>query len=135
MTNFEGLYDIRSYRPSDYNFIAATMLRGLYYGDSWFSQMDKDSFMLNYGKIVRALVDKSSVRVACLKDDQDTILGYTILSKDLTTAHWVFVKAVWRNKGIARSLIPKDITTVTHLTKLGASLLTKTKAIFDPFKI
>lgn len=133
----QQLYEIRDYRPEDRAFVTSTFLKGLYYGDSWFSLIEKTSFMHNYSKVIEALIDKQAqVKVACLKDDSDVILGYSILSPNHRVIHFVFVKARWRKIGIARSLIPPKPIAITHLTKLGLSLLTKLDGcVFDPFKI
>jgi len=138
MTKFVGLYDIRDGKPEDNNFILSTFLRGLYYGDSWFSLIPKDAFMQHYKKVANYLVipGNSTIKVACLKEDPNVILGYSILSNDFQTIHWVFVKNAWRNKGIAKSLVPQYPTVVTHLTKVGKQLLTKFEgAVFNPFKL
>lgn len=130
------LYEIRIYEPTDFNFIMATFLRGLYYGDSWFSLMPKDVFMNVYKQIAEALINKHQVYIACLKEDRDVILGYSILSKDETTIHWVFVKQMWRKQGIGRSLIPQSVNCVTHLTDLGRKLMPKiNNCIFNPFNL
>lgn len=140
---FDGLYDVRDYQPGDRNFILATFLRGLYYGDSWFSLVPKRIFMDNYKKVVEALINspKTTIKVACLTDDPSTILGYSILSTDFSTIHWVYVKSskltdgsTWRNKGIGRALTPKHPTSCSHLTALGKTLMTKFDGIiFNPF--
>lgn len=130
-------YDIRDYVEGDKNFIMATFMRGIYYGDSWFSLIPKDIFMGNYKAVGEALIasPRNIIKVACLKDDADIILGYSILSKDFTTLHFVFVKSAWRNQGIGKSLIPATTNTITHLTTLGRKLMIKLKdAIFNPFK-
>lgn len=136
------VYHIRGYKPEDHAFIMSTFLRGLYYGDSWFSQIDKDCFMANYKHVVESLVRNSAIAVACLNDDEDVIIGYSIVGKDLKTLHWIYVKQgpskeeSWRKKGIAKSLTPAGITTVTHLTTLGKSLMNKLPgAVFNPFKV
>jgi hypothetical protein len=145
MTNFAGLYDIRDFKPEDKNFILASFLKGLYYGDSWFSLIPKSIFMENYKKVAEALLDpnKTNIKVACLKEDTDVIIGYSIMSLDFMTLHWVYVKSskltdgtTWRQKGIGRSLVPQHPTAVSHLTALGKNLLTKLPtAIFNPFSI
>lgn len=138
MTKFEGLYDIRDGKSEDNNFILATFMRGLYYGDSWWSLIPKQIFMTEYKKVAEALVagNRTAIKVACLKEDPDVILGYSILSNDYQTIHWVFVKNSWRQKGIARSLLPKYPTSVTHLTKLGKDLLPKFEnTVFNPFNL
>jgi hypothetical protein len=135
--DFKGLYNIRESKEEDKNFILATFLRGLYHGDSFFSRIPKNIFMNNYKRVAQGLVDNSNVtiRVACLKEDPDIVLGYSILSKNELTIYWVFVKKVWRLRGIARSLVPENPIAVAHLTKVGDSLLhkLKTKVIFNPF--
>lgn len=130
MSDFTGLYDIRDYRPSDKNLIMASFLRGLYYGfdedqGSWFRQIDKDIFMSNYSKIAEVLLTRSKINIACLKEDSEVIIGYSLTSKDQKALHWVFVKSAWRDKGIGKSLVPTIPTEVTHLSALGKSLLPK----------
>jgi hypothetical protein len=138
ITELETLVEIRDGRSSDRAFILATFLRSLYYGDSWFSQIPKNIFMYNYHKIAEVLLNSKNVlvKVACLKEDTDVILGYSILSKDLTIIHFCFVKSAWRKQGIGSALLPSTINKVTHLTQLGKSLLPKLKdTIFDPFAL
>lgn len=138
MGKFTGLYDIRDAVDEDHNFILATFLRGLYYGDSWFSSIPKDIFMANYKPVITAILSspKTSVKVACLKEDTNVILGYSILSTDYQTVHWVFVKTPWRGNGIAKTLVPQHPTAVTHLTALGTKLLPKLpNVIFNPFAL
>lgn len=136
MSTFKGLYDIRDATDKDVNFVLATFLRGLYYGDSWFSLIPKPIFMANYKAVAEALLKRATVKVACLKEEPDVILGYSILSNDYQTVHWCFVKSAWRRRGIAKSLLPQHPTAVSHLTKLGLILLPKlNSAIFNPFKI
>lgn len=136
MNGFSGLYLIRDMLPEDRNFILATFLRGLYYGDSWFSVIPKPVFMDNYSKIASALVDnpKNMIKVACLKEDQSVILGYSILSPNFNKIAWVHVKKAWRKQGIGRSLLPQYPTSCLHLSAVGKSLMTKyPDMIFNPF--
>ena len=129
-------YIIREYELGDKAFIMSTFLKSLYYGDSWFSIIPKNIFMDNYKKIVEALITQGVVKIACLPDDKDEILGYSILGKDGTTVHFVYVKKVQRKNGVAKSLIPKYTHTVTHLTELGKILLPKlNNAVFNPFHL
>jgi hypothetical protein len=132
--NFSGLYNIRDMISDDKNFILATSLRGIYYGDSWFSFIPKDIFMDYYKHIIEAMLTKCNVKVACLPDDPSVIIGYSILSSDFQAIAWVYVKQAWRNKGIATALVPKHPVAVTHLTRLGKTLMIKIPtAIFNPF--
>lgn len=133
---FTGLYDIRDVKPTDKSFILATFLRGLYHGDSWFSLIPRRIFMDNYKTVCQSLVSEgnSIIKIACLKDEPDVIIGYSILSNDYQTIHWVFVKKSWREKGVGRSLLPQYPVAISHLTKLGKQLMTKFEnVIFNPF--
>lgn len=139
MTMFNGLYKIRDYRGDDKSFVLATFLRGLYYGDSWFKLIPKQIFMQNYKIIAEKILSslKVRIRVACLPDEPDVILGYSILSADETLVHWVYVKSAWRLKGIGKSLMPDSPEATTHLSELGNRLLEEKykEMIFNPFLI
>lgn len=132
-----SLFTIRLSEEKDRNFILATFLRGLYYGDSWFSLIPKHVFMDNYKKVGEALTDGSTtIKIACLNEDPNVIIGYVILNKSEDTVVWVYVKSAFRRRGVAKALLPKQVTTITHLTKLGKSLLYKiNNPIFNPFKV
>ncbi len=135
---FQGLYTIRDGTLKDHNLILATFLRGLFYGDSWFSQIPKDIFMNNYKLVIQAIINNpnSVIKIACLPDDPDVILGYSVLSGDYKTIHWVYVKSAWRKKGIGRSLVPQHAEYVSHLTELGKNLLNKiNNPKFNPFSL
>lgn len=136
MSKLEGLYEIRDFRTSDTSFVMATFLRGLYYGDSWFSLIPKNIFMTSYKPVGETFLKspKAKIKIACLKDDQDVILGYSILSTDDNTVIWVFVKKTWRLQGLAKALVPANPVSVMHLTDLGRRLMIKLpNTIFNPF--
>ena len=127
------MYSLRDAIKSDESFIFATLLKSLYFGDSWFSHVDKTSFMKNYHLLIENLLaqDGMQIKIACLKEDSDVILGYSMYRGNVL--HYVFVKKDWRKAGIARALVPNHISTVTHATKIGLSILKKKNLIFDPF--
>lgn len=138
MADFKGLYTIRDGIDQDKNFILATFLRGIYYGDSWFSEIPKDIFMNTYKNVIGNLVNNPTtiIKVACLVEDPNVILGYSVLSAEYSCIEFVYVKSAWRKRGIARSLLPQHPTTVTHLTGLGRVLIKKfSNVIFNPFAI
>lgn len=138
MSNLDYLFEVRDYLPSDKAFIKATFLRGLYYGDSWFSFIPKDIFMHNYSIVLDSIIDSPNnvIAVACLKEDPSVILGYSVMSSDYSVIHWVFVKKAWRKQGIGRTLVPKYPTYVSHLSQLGKELLPKFENTkFNPFAL
>lgn len=129
-------YVIRNFKADDLPFIMSTWLKGLYYGETFYSDVPKQIFMDNYKKFLIAILERSIVKIACSPEDENQIFGYSVLSKDFTTIHWVFVKSLYRKKGIAKALVPQYPTYVSHLTPLGKSLLTKFKdCVFNPFAL
>jgi hypothetical protein len=138
-----NLVAIREVVADDKAFILATFLRGLYYGDGWFRDIPKDIFMKEYHKLAEHLLTKEGTQivVACLREDHDVILSYAILgwepyAKSPNKLHFVFTKSAWRKIGLAKSLVPNTINTVTHLTKTGQMLMKKHPSIiFNPFAL
>lgn len=94
--------------------------------------------MRHYHGLVERFIDNpiASVTVACLKDDPDVILGYSVshTTSEGVAIDWIYVKKPWRGIGIARRLTPNNVTSASHLTAVGVSLMPKLpKAVFDPF--
>ncbi len=131
----KDLISIRDSLPDDKNFIFSTWLKGVYYGNDWFQEIDQDSYFRNYQKIIEKILARPDVRiqVACLRDDPGVVLGYSVLEGDIL--HYVFCKEVWRGIGLSNDLVPKNIKIVTHLTKPGRAILRAKypNAIFNPF--
>lgn len=137
MLEKDSLVAIRDIQPADRNFILATWLRGLRFGNDWFQEIEKTVYFTVYQQVVDTIISDSSntIKVACLKEDPEVILGYSVYAGE--RLDWVFVKKAWRGIGIAKSLIPSGITTVSHLTKTGKSIMHKSMkgAHFNPFSI
>lgn len=134
--NKSELVIIRDSNPNDRNFIFSTWLKGLRYGNDFFGDIDSAPYYKHYHHFINAVLSKpdTTVKVACLKEDPEVILGYSVYRGD--TVHWVQVKSAWRLIGIAKSLMPTQVTTVTHLTKTGRSILKKNPAVkFNPFSV
>lgn len=126
---------IRESVPGDKHFILSTWLRGLYYGETLYSLMEKATFMELYKKVLDYLVTNSYIQVMCLKEDPNIIIGYSVLSLDKKILHWLYVKKNFRNIGVATDLVPKDVKVVTHLTKSGIILLKRKNMIYNPFLV
>lgn len=125
MISKKELISIRDYLEDDHHFIMATWLSGLYHGSDWFKGIDRDDYFKNYRVVIQKILDKSDihVRIACLKDDPDVILGYSVLEGP--TLHYLFCKPAWRGIGLSTDLIQKDLSVVSHLTEVGRKILEK----------
>lgn len=127
------LIAIRECRYEDKPFIMSTWLKGLKFGNSWYKLIDDKIYFTVYHGVVERLLAKPgvSIKIACLKEDSDVILGYSVYENN--KLHWVQVKQVWRKIGIAKELVPSNIEVVTHLTEVGKSIFLKKGWKFDPF--
>lgn len=129
-------HQIRGPREDDFNFIMATWLKTSYYGHPYFKEVEKKAFFHHYAKFIQSilLAPRTIIKVACLPDDPDIILGYAVYSD--ATVHQVYVKAPWRLKGIARSLLAEaQLTTCSHLTKVGNEIRKKKGLDFNPWSV
>lgn len=131
------LIAIRDGHDGDKNFILATWLRGLYYGSDFFRAINKDVFMKNYHAFLERTLTApyTRVKVACLKDDPEVIIGYLVTNKSGDTAHWAFVKSNWRKSGVAARLADGKLIKCTHLTAAGNFIKLKHNLEFNPFLI
>lgn len=125
---------IRPYAPSDEAFLYSTMLRSLYYGNSYYNSIQQSKFFEVYPLVIAGLLRKSEVRVACLADEPDVILGYALLEPNVI--HFVYVKEAWRKQGVAKALTAEHTAQyVTHITKIGNAIRLNKKLELDPFLI
>lgn len=130
------LVAVRDFLPDDKNFILSTWLKGLRYGNDWFEAIESKTYFEFYRNVLEAILSNPniSVKVACLKEDKEVILGYSVYSGN--RLDWVFVKKAWRGIGISKSIVPESITIVSHLTNVGKSILRKRPTIkFNPFAL
>lgn len=132
----KDLIATRDFNENDKSFIMATWLRGLRYGNDWFLAIDSTAYFKTYHRVLEQILSSpnETIKIACLKDDPDVILGYCVFKRE--RLDWLFVKKAWRGIGIAKQLIPSDIKVVTHITTVGRSILNKSPhIIFNPFSL
>jgi len=129
---------IRPFNPnSDSGFIYSSYPKGAYYGAHDTSESvpplkDRDNakikaqwFKAFYQQVQQQLIS-STVLIACISDEPNTVLGYAILSG--TTLEWVYVKELFRNQGIAKLLVKnQQVETYRNITKVGFAILSKHK--------
>ena len=123
---------IRPPTETDIPFIFSTWLKGLYHGNLYYKKIKQDVFYAKYHKVLESILPRYTVRVACMEDEPDVILGYVVYLGDVL--HWAFVKKAWRKLGIANKLLADvTINKVSHLTKVGESIAKRKNLEFDPF--
>jgi len=132
--NKDELVAFRAGTMEDAGFIFSTWLKGLRFGNDWYALIDSKVYFSVYHKVIEDILSKPNVtvKVACLKEDPNVILGYAVYSN--TRLDWVHIKRHWRNIGLAKDLVPNNIATVSHVTSVGRSILKKRNNItFNPF--
>lgn len=122
--------------PKNYlNFVISKWSRSYRYGNDYIKLADSNAYFATYSAYIIRLLDQLStnVRIACLADDTDVALGFSVTRGQILD--YVHVHKDCRRHGIGTLLVPEDVKTFTHLTRTGMKLWS-TKlpdAIFDPF--
>lgn len=124
---------IRDPEAGDLNFILSTWLKAIYYGSEYWNLVDQEAYFKNMEPFIKKLLIKSTVKVACLSDDTDVVLGYSVYQNN--SIHMIFVKKSYRKLGIGKMLYPEGIDTVSNLTTQGNAIRKKMNLKFDPFAI
>lgn len=128
---------VRLGKSTDLNFILSSMLKGLYYGNSYFNMIPKKVFMEHYRDFILKLISSSLVFVVTDVNDDDVVRAYYIVSKSGEIAHWVYTRKQWRNAGLAKLLLQVAPTAYSHFTDLGLKLIKEKlpNAQFNPFEV
>lgn len=132
----KDLITFRLAKESDLNFIFSTWVKGMASGTEYNALINRQQFVYHFGEFVkkRVLSPGILIMVAALKENEDVILGYSVVQrvKDKNALHWVYVKREWRRLGLMKDLLPSQIDFVTSMTKVGKKL--KPKHIeYNPF--
>ncbi len=130
------MFTIRPYDAvTDKAFVYSTMLKGLYYSNSFYNEIAKDVFFANYAVVLERLLTKNVTSVLCLTDEPDVIIGYSIYNESLL--HYIYLKPAWRNKKSLTKLLLNDtlITTCTHLTEMVLDKRLEYNIAFNPWRI
>ena len=110
-------------------------LRSFRNGNEFIKKANPADYYKHYHLYIENLLKKpdSVVRLAVLSDDHDVVLGFSVSREDVLD--YVHVKVDHRRHGIARKLVPENITTISHTTRLATDIWQeKFKHIkFNPF--
>jgi hypothetical protein len=109
---------------SDHAFLYSTWRNALWYSKKR-DPKDADAFYKDLSQKIATLlkVPGTQVKIACLSDDPDMLLGWSVMNGDLLV--FVYVKIDYRRKGIGRLLTKGFKTFDVPQTKIGRSLLEK----------
>lgn len=90
--------------------------------------------------LIQKLLEKAAVYVAANAEDPSQILGYLACQniRGVLVVHYLYVKAPFRNHGIASSLLQRARAGVvgiqhSHQTDAGARLMKHVSSVFNPY--
>jgi hypothetical protein len=85
-------------------------------------------------KLIELILRESHCIVICPVDDPDSIIGYVVYKDN--AMHWIYVKSVFRNLGMARKLLTVfengEPTSYSHFSAAVHFLLSD-DCIFNPY--
>jgi GNAT superfamily N-acetyltransferase len=108
--------------PEYHNLVLSKWMRSFRYGNDYIKLIDADSYFDKYSRYIRAVLalSRTVVRMAALKDDDDVVLGFSVITN--STLQYVHVHKDMRRQGIGRRLVPDYVDSFTHLTRTAAKL-------------
>lgn len=115
---------LRQFDPlGDQAFIYTTWRNGWYYGSKPQMKDSKEVFKAITHEI-KMMLAGAEIRIACLDGSPEVIIGYSV-TRD-RRLEWIYVKEMFRNKGIGTILLPKNIQSYgIARTKIGQAILKK----------
>lgn len=113
---------LRDFSMTDQAFVYATWRNSLYYGSDMKKDKNAKSIFKDLTHSIKETLKKATVKVACLDETPDVIVGYVVYTK--TRLDWVYVKDDFRRQGVATLMVPKNIKSYSQSrTKVGDSIL------------
>lgn len=110
---------LRAFRDTDRRFIVHSWLKS-FGGSRVATLVEPDAYYRDYRKLIERALSRSRVLVACQPDDDDAIIGWTVVEprNDRMLVHYVYVKHPFRRFGVAKTLLAPLIdkpATYTHV--------------------
>ena len=111
--------DFRPAVGGDLNYITETWLQG----EKSFVPYEHQGHYFEPKKwVVSVLLERSTVTIACDPEDQNRILGYSVVEPDKRWAHYFYVRKEARGRGVglqlyAKAFGPEGAVLMTHKPK------------------
>jgi hypothetical protein len=116
---------IRAYNPvSDAPLIYSTWRNSIWF-DEKRDAKQSDMFFRKLTQKIKNILNNTycNVRIACLKEDKEIIVGYSVFIDH--NLEWIYVKEAFRKKGIGLALTRNLQTISSPQTKIGKAIALK----------
>jgi hypothetical protein len=124
---------IRLAQPADMNFVAASWFTSYWKNTARAEGIEQPVYTRGMNQLIDGLLQRSDVIVAVLDEVPDEILGYAVVEDG--ACHWVYVKSVYRRRGIATGLLRSTARRFSLQTSQGKKLAAKLGLAYDPFSL
>lgn len=115
----------RDFNPDqDTGFIYSTWAKSVYYGNRRWHGNDstKQEWFKDFYVTMSEALGTGKIRIACLEDDRDLIIGYSVLVESV--CEFVYVKEALRRQGIATLLLKgESVFSFNVCTRMGAKII------------
>lgn len=107
-------WTVREGRSGDVGFIVKSW-RASYQDAPEVRGSDRRHYRAEMSRRIASCLTDGQALVACLEQDEDTILGFAVASADGRVLHYVYVRLDARGIGVARELVGRlDVEAYTH---------------------
>ncbi len=113
---------VRKYKPNkDIALIFSTWRNSIWFDEPRDAKQANTVFRKLTQKIKNIINNKTStIKIACLKEDPDIIVGYSVFTQD--NLEWIYVKPDYRKKKIGAALAKGFKTISEPQTKIGKAI-------------
>jgi GNAT superfamily N-acetyltransferase len=131
-------YRLRPGKASDHSIVLDSWIKS-HRRNCYPDRLDQFSYHKGQEWLVKALLERCALYVACDPRDEDLIFGWTVTSANCV--HYAWVRHRWRRRGIAAEMLKPYMsqpTIYTHPISVGADWMTGKWDVpknftFDPF--
>ena len=117
---------LRDFNPEmDEAYIYASWRNNSFYSSYKKREETSQRFFKKQSRRIKHILESARIKIACFPNDPITIIGYSVSRDD--HLDWVYIKEDYREIGIGKLLMPKNLKTVTEydLTKIGKVIVDK----------
>ena len=128
-----GVLGIRIAEPSDMNFVCASWFESYWKLHMRATGLAYESYKAGQDKLIQDLIERSTVEVVFAQEVPDEIVGYVVAEPH--AVHYVYVKAPYRKRGVARFLLFEGPRTFSHDTPPGRKVAAKLGYVVNPYAV